>query len=391
MVAGCRNPKTSQSHVNKQLINMQNQIPTTNLNSASRITQNENQSIKQTQNAKHTLIVFVHGTILPLPSPSCVFSSFNKKHNEKKSWTGRYYEKLRYKTFFKCQPIANLGLENISFLSASDAEKYPYTKLSADLYGNCYSFANPESLSNLHFYTFGWDGRLSQESRLNSAKILYSSLLKEISRIKNSLDLKDQDLELILIGHSHGGNILLNLAKVKTEFKNNLVIDKLIMLGTPVQSETKELISDPMFKKVYSFYSNGDIIQVMDIVSTEDATSKRRYKNSNTTQKLVQIELKIGKKEPRHTELWLFGDSSNMLYRKHLAIYPLPAFVFVLVIIRQLDSKYPNAREMLALIDKDKKNKTFTIKLTDKTQNQVSFLTSIPAQILEYKKTNLDK
>jgi hypothetical protein len=202
---------------------------------------------------------------------------------------------------------------------------------------------------------------------------------------------------------------LLNLAKIDKEIHDNLCkekavklatkpdrlkvgrlkVDKLILIGTPVQSETKKLISDPMFKKVYSFYSNGDMIQVIDIVSTEDAISKRRYNNSDKTSKLVQIELKIGKKEPRHTELWLFGGSDNsMLYRKHLAIYPLPAFVFIPVIIKQLDSKYPNAREILSVIDKNKKNKNFTIKLTDKTQKQAQTLTSISAQILKYKSAN---
>jgi len=337
---------------------------------------------------KHTLIVFVHGTILPLPSPTCLLSSlkdgFKKSRTEGKAWADYYYEELRYKTLFKCQPRANFGLENISDLSPKDTQKYPYTKLSADLYKNSYDFANQENSSNLHFYTFGWDGHLSQKSRLSSAKVLYSSLLTETSKIKSTLNLKDQDLELILIGHSHGGNVLLNLAKINKEINGNLKVDKLILFGTPVQSETEELINDEMFRKIYSLYSTDDMVQVMDIISTQDSISKRRYKNANITSKLVQIELEIGNKRPCHNELWLFGDPCNIVYRKNLAIYPLPVFVFAPVIINELNTKYSDASEILAHIDKDKNTQCFTIKLKNKAFDKNQTLTSMPTQILAY-------
>lgn len=364
--AGCSNSKHQINHT----VNTQNVI--------------EN----RIQSDKHTLIVFVHGTILPLPSPTCLFSSIKdglkKSRTEGKAWADYYYEELRYKTLFKCQPRANFGLENISDLSLNDNQKYPYTKLSADLYKNSYDFANQENQSNLHFYTFGWDGFLSQKSRISSANVLYSSLLTEISKIKNMLNLKDQNLELILIGHSHGGNVLLNLAKINKEINGDLKVDKLILLGTPVQSETEELINDEMFRKIYSLYSTDDMVQIIDIISTQDSISKRRYKNANITSKLVQIELEIGNKKPGHNELWLFGDPCNVVYRKNLAIYPLPVFVFAPIIINELDAKYPNASEILAHIDKDKNTQCFTIKLKDKTFDKNQTLTSMPSQILAF-------
>lgn len=365
------------------------------------------QSIEQhnIQSDKHTLIVFVHGTILPLPSPSCLFSSlkdgFKKSRREKKAWADYYYDELRYKTFFKCQPIANWGLETINELSTRDTQKYPYATRSADLYKNSYNFANqnvasPEKQANLHFYTFGWDGRLSQKSRINSAKTLYKSLLTEMGNLKSNLNLKDQDLELILIGHSHGGNVLLNLAKVEDKVYGNLKVDKLkvdklILLGTPVQSETAELINSAMFNKIYSFYSTNDMIQVIDIISTQDDISKRRYKNTDEKSKLVQIELEIGTKKPLHNELWLFGDKSNIIYRSKLAINPLPAFVFLPVIINEIESKHPGVNELLVNIDKDKINQCFTVKLKDKTVNQNQTLTSIPTQIVAFNNVNPDK
>lgn len=366
MFSGCSN---SNNHV-VHLINSQNVLQS------------------NTQSDKHTLIVFVHGTILPLPSPTCLFSSlkdgFKKSRTEGKAWADYYYEELRYKTLFKCQPRANFGLENICDLSPNDIQKYPYTKLSADLYKNSYIFANQENSSNLHFYTFGWDGYLNQKSRLNNAKLLYSSLLNEISKIKSTLNLKDQDLEIILIGHSHGGNVLLNLAKINAEIHGNLKIDKLVLVGTPVQSETEELINDTMFKKIYSLYSNDDMVQVIDIISTQDSISKRRYKNANIKSKLVQIELEIGNKRPCHNELWLFGDECNILYRKSLAIFPLPVFVFVPVIINTLDTKYPDVYEILTHIDKDQKTQCFTINVKDKAFDKNQTLTSMPTQILAF-------
>ncbi|MFA6535370.1 MAG: hypothetical protein WCS92_03880 [Candidatus Babeliales bacterium] len=348
----------------------------------------QNTSQSNIQSNKHTLIVFVHGTILPLPSPTCLLSSlkdgFKKSRTEGKAWADYYYEELRYKTLFKCQPRANFGLENISDLSLKDTQRYPYTKLSADLYKNSYDFANQENSSNLHFYTFGWDGYLSQKSRLSSAKVLYSSLINEISKIKSNLNFKDTDLELILIGHSHGGNVLLNLAKINKEINGNLKIDKLILFGTPVQSETEELVNDEMFRKIYSLYSTDDMVQVMDIISTHDSISKRRYKNTNITSKLVQIELEIGNKRPCHNELWLFGDPCNIVYRKNLAIYPLPVFIFAPVIINELDTKYSDASEILAHIDKNKNTQCFTIKLKDKVFDKNQTLTSMPTQILAF-------
>lgn len=360
---------------------------------------NTKQVQNKTQSDKYTLIVFVHGTILPLPSPSCLFSSLNDRFEKrqpeeprgKKSWSDYYYNELRYKTFVKCQPIANLGLEDINKLSVKDTKKYPYTKLSADLYNNSYSFANQNKHSNLHFYTFGWDGRLRQKSRIHSAKLLYKSLLTEINSLKNRFKLSDQDLELILVGHSHGGNVLLNLAQAEAEFKNNLIINKLILLGTPVQSETAEFINHMMFKKIYSFYSTNDIVQIMDILSTQDDISKRRYKNTDKKSKLVQVELEIGNKRPLHNELWMFGDKSNILYRSKLAINPLPAFVFLPIIINEIENKHPGANELLAHIDKDKNKQCFTVKLKNKVNNQDQTITSMPAKIMAFNNLNPDK
>jgi DNA polymerase sigma len=146
-----------------------------------------------------------------------------------------------------------------------------------------------------------------------------------------------------------------------------------------------------MFQKIYSLYSTDDMVQVIDIISTQDDISKRRYKNTNIKSKLVQIELEIGNKKPYHNELWLFGDESNILYRKHLAINPLPVFVFAPVIINEIENKHPGVNDLLAHIDKDKSRQCFTVKLKDKALDQNQTLTSMPAQIMAFNNANPDK
>jgi hypothetical protein len=336
---------------------------------------------------KHTLIVFVHGTILPLPSPTCIFPSIKdvlkKGRSEKRGWSDYYYEKLRYKTFFKYQIIGNYGLEDINKLSPATCARYPYTKMLCNFYENSYEFANDKMPANLHMYNFGWDGRLSQKSRLRGAKNLYKQLTNEILNLKNKFNLCDDDLEIIMIGHSHGGNVLLNLARAEEEFKQHLKIDKLILLATPVQSETADLISNRMFKNVYSFYSNGDYVQVIDIVSTEDSISKRRYKNNESNSKLVQIELTIDKTKPSHSEMWLCGNSYDFLYRKCLSTYPFPLFLFIPMIINKLECYHVKCCELLVNIKRDKLKQEFVLEIKNKGTDKVLTHVFVPVKIFD--------
>ena len=50
---------------------------------------------------------------------------------------------------------------------------------------------------------------------------------------------KSMELPCIqLISHSHGGNIGLNLPAIGKQYEKRLMIDKLIMMGCPVQAKT---------------------------------------------------------------------------------------------------------------------------------------------------------
>ena len=109
------------------------------------------------------------------------------------------------------------------------------------------------------FYVFGWSGKLKNQERENAAHTLH----QEIVTLQQNYQEKYGCLPIIrIIAHSHGGNVALNMAKVKT-INNPIVIKSLILLACPVQDKTMHLISTPMFNRVYSLYSSFDMIQIL--------------------------------------------------------------------------------------------------------------------------------
>lgn len=111
------------------------------------------------------------------------------------------------------------------------------------------------------FYAFGWNGNLNFDERKKEARKLHDSLAQLVSAYEKEHGCKPQ---IRLITHSHGGNVALNLAGLPEIRKSNLFIDELILLAVPVQKETKDFISSPIFGKIWSFSSNFDLIQLID-------------------------------------------------------------------------------------------------------------------------------
>ncbi len=112
------------------------------------------------------------------------------------------------------------------------------------------------------FYKFYWSGHLGFEDRKKAAK----DLLQYIQNHQG---------EITLIAHSHGCNVALYLSQLS----DTLSIDRLILLAPPVQQATENFVHSPVFKKVYSFYSSGDIMQVADPQGMYSETKK----NGHTT------------------------------------------------------------------------------------------------------------
>jgi hypothetical protein len=151
-----------------------------------------------------------------------------------------------------------------------------------------------------------------------------------------------------------------------------LVIDEAILLGMPVQKETANYITDPVFKKVYHIYSGCDRVQCLDFFSFNRFFSGKKFTNRGKRvlpKKLVQIELRltrpslrarkdarlieIGKdlsrpeiisghsnllrnSSPGHIELWFFAWPYTA-YRETFTLHPLPSVILLPYIIKNIN------------------------------------------------------
>ncbi|MDR3646294.1 MAG: hypothetical protein P4L22_02000 [Candidatus Babeliales bacterium] len=108
------------------------------------------------------------------------------------------------------------------------------------------------------FYVFGWSGKLSHKARVQAASIFHDQILKLVE------DLKKQNINPVIniITHSHGGNVVLNMASL--DLNNKLTINNLILLACPVQEHTRKLVNHDLFKNVYNIYSTLDSLQILD-------------------------------------------------------------------------------------------------------------------------------
>lgn len=309
----------------------------------------------QEKTEKLTLVVLIHGTILPILSFGCLIKALNaymkKKKRNHRDFYQCFLDELRFKSFYACQPIGELGLHPVSYdKELGNGQK---TALITSLFYERINDLLPADSHHSHvFCTFGWSGRLSGPERRYWADVLYLQLQKKINEVKKKLK-KNQELEVVLMAHSHGGNVALNLALAEEKFKGHLVVDKLVLLGTPVQSETEHMIYSPIFKSIFNFYSKGDRIQQIDIFSTEDSWSRRTFKRTSLlSARMVQIAVEVAGTHPRHNELWFFGAQSNWVYRKRgYPLYPLPFSVFVPFVVNYLNKYMKKAKNVTVRVE----------------------------------------
>ncbi|MCX5925227.1 MAG: hypothetical protein NT124_02930 [Candidatus Dependentiae bacterium] len=321
--------------------------------------------------------VFVHGIMSIKPHLST--NNFILFLQDKVKDT--YYEKsiayMRDNDFFcKNQAMGPLGLHFIDQhdTSSKDAQKNTSSVALANLFDQMNELAGTNQKSN-RYYTFGWSGLLSPRARYEDGVKLFEALDKEMQRLK---DLNFAP-KVRVIGYSHGGNVALNLgAAHQREFPDSsLVIDELIVLGTPIQHDTDYLINDPIFKRIYSIYSLSDRVQKLDFFSLDRFFSGRLFaarKDFTLPDKLTQIQFKVmrtmiadcpckryslqdriaqttdlsmrgivtGKSRllrdvsPGHAELWAFGWTPQH-YRHTYPLYPLPTISLLPFITHNID------------------------------------------------------
>jgi len=110
-----------------------------------------------------------------------------------------------------------------------------------------------------HMYLFGWSGKLDGSERFKYSQLLFN----EITQLAASYKRYNCIPKFTLICHSHGGNVALQLALHSTN--PTFEIERLILLACPVQTQTESLTQHPLFKRIYSFHSTGDLIQILDL------------------------------------------------------------------------------------------------------------------------------
>lgn len=112
--------------------------------------------------------------------------------------------------------------------------------------------ADSENFPIEHSYTFGWSGHLSFLARRVEGRILYHIL-------------RTLDGDITLIGHSHGGNIGLEVARAaELEGDTTFRIKRLVLFAAPCQVATARFVASPVFEEVISIVSYGDDTQLLD-------------------------------------------------------------------------------------------------------------------------------
>lgn len=202
----------------------------------------------------------------------------------------RLFSRPLYNRHFKCQP----GLT----LATSIDKDHKLHKIAQTL-----AKADPHRFTLDQFYIFGWSGKLCFLEREYAADKLYASLHQLVHKYREKHNVKPT---LRLFAHSHGGNVVLNLAQL-VQTKNDLTIDELILMACPVQGKTKHHLKNPMFKQIYVLYSALDFIQILDPQGAykDRGTrccgffSKRQFLHQPN---LAQMKVKLNRRAIMHSE-----------------------------------------------------------------------------------------
>ncbi len=393
----------------------------------------------QTTERQPWMTVFSHGTFGTMRGLLNVFDVM--KDNVDQTRYKKLTSHMRYDPYFyQMQPMQAPGLK--SFEPTFDIKGKEDTKFAAHPVAKAYEEVTehiiPEKEAN-KYYTFGWSGLISQLRRRKEAVRFYNMLQKELATQKEAniaagISASIAQPKLRILAHSHGGNVALNLAAVnevrelesppvrenfetddhfeairlmyelieslpdKQEASKNkhqkkwdyqpegekVFIDELILLGTPVQPETSAFFLSNTFKRLALVYSDNDMVQRMDWVSTKRYYSDQRLDISNEkAQKcgLTQIKLSINKDiqhpekeaeeklekpsvmstkfwksfftgkqkdtDPNHKELWFMSwrtdGNEDKGAQKYIKPYPFAVFM---PIIKQLWESHDDKRDI---------------------------------------------
>jgi hypothetical protein len=145
-----------------------------------------------------------------------------------------------------------------------------------------------------HCYTYGWNSSNVQPStRYQEGRKLYDAINTQINLYRAA---GYEQISVRLIGISHGGNVVLNSLKWLPFVASNVKVD-IVLIGTPVQEETRHFINNAYISRAYSFYSTKDFMQKIDIQWLhKDCPENAPFFSQRTflpSDKVIQVQLTI--------------------------------------------------------------------------------------------------
>ena len=385
--------------------------------------QNDPQPFDTQETGKETWVtIFVHGIMSIQPHLTIQNAMRFIRDDVQNTIYSKTVEYMRLDPYFYLnQAMQEFGLKKIDI---NDLQPGHATNAIAQMYDDVTKLVSPETTN--HYYTFGWSGLLSPSARYNDSIKLLQALTKELEEKYWKLGITPK---IRLIGYSHGGNVCLNFAAARqnTDPKSSISVDELILIGVPIQTETDYLSNDPVFKKIYHFFSQTDRIQRIDFFSFNRVFSRRYFRNSNNfrvPKKLMQIDMKFTRSahtrhdnpkrraalvdytkpgivsgrsrllrdsSPGHLEFWFFGWSPKH-YRESFPLHPLPAFVcipYILHYIKQIQNDIVNPYPVIVdirpefdtMLIKQRKNNNFTHIFPFLSHEQIEQLTFIANKV----------
>lgn len=176
-------------------------------------------------------------------------------------------------------------------------EHYYYAKLAHALYEKDELEYNLEN-----FYVYGWhSSNVRPGHRIAEGRLLYQQLNKLIQKYRE----QHEDIQIRCIGFSHGGNVVLNMLS-HLPFGFDDIALEIVLLGTPIQESTRRYINSPYVTKAYSFYSDGDWVQKIDVQRFHHNCPKGApflsQRMFHEDDKVLQVCLTVNGKKIGHTK-----------------------------------------------------------------------------------------
>lgn len=291
------------------------------------------------------------------------------------------------------QPAQSIGLQQIDL---ADTTNNPPAAL-AKVFNELDNYLHKRDPKTNRYYTFGWNGLVSEKKRYEASEKLYLALQKELAALKK----QGIRAHIKMYGYSHGGNVALHLGTINKKYGGNLSIDELILLGVPIHNGIDYLILNDCFKKVFHLYSHADRVQKLDILGKGGLFSRRLFvdrKKFTVPKKLKQIRVKMmrnrtTKKQwptlqdprrnfeipsivsgsskllrsisPAHSEWWFFG-WTHRGYRRHFPLMPMSMLAMIPVII-DAAQRYADPDETDIMVDLRPDQTTLLVKEKTKT------------------------